>query len=210
MTLLVDYRERDSTILEILYSRNIPVELVNLPVGDYVFGTTIIERKEIRDFLSSMINNHMETQLEDMIFNLSKDFNRAFLILHGEINDINWTYTAGITIPVFFSMIGKIISNYPTVGFIWLNDEISFSNFLSGIYFQSFNEKTEILSLKKRDKRLDVNTLCSTGAFSPKIAKEVLKKQSLQEIFNMDVKDLIKIDGYGKQRAKKFVAFREK
>ena len=210
MTMLIDYRERDSTILEILYSRNIPIELVSLPVGDYVFGTTIIERKEIRDFLASMINGHMEDQMEDMIFNLSKDFNRAFLVLHGEINDINWKYVGNITMPIFFSMIGKIISNYPTVGFVWLNDEISFSNFLSGIYFQSFNEKTEILSLKKRDKRLDVNTLCSTDAFSPKTAKEALKKHSLQEIFNMDTKELIKIDGYGKQRANKFVTMREK
>ena len=210
MTLFVDYRERDTTILEILYQRNLPVEIVNLAVGDYVFGTTIIERKEIKDFLASMINNHMESQLEDIIFNLSKDFNRAFLVLHGEINDINWKYVGNITMPVFFSMIGKIISNYPTVGFVWLNDEISFSNFLSGIYFQSFNEKTEILSLKKRDKRLDVNTLCSTDAFSPKTAKEALKKHSLQEIFNMDTKELIKIDGYGKQRANKFVTMREK
>ena len=110
MTMLIDYRERDSTILEILYSRNIPIELVNLPVGDYVFGTTIIERKEIKDFLASMINNHMESQLEDMVFNLSKDFNKAFLILHGSIEDINWKYVGNITMPTFFSMIGKIIS----------------------------------------------------------------------------------------------------
>lgn len=210
MTLFLDYREKDSTILEILYQRNIPIEIVNLTVGDYVFGTTIIERKEIRDFLASMINGHMENQMEDMIFNLSKDFNKAFLVLHGEINDINWKYVGNITMPIFFSMIGKIISNYPTVGFVWLNDEISFSNFLSGIYFQSFNEKTEILSLKKRDKRNDINTLCATRCFDPKIAKELLKTNTLQEIFNMDTRELIKIDGYGKQRANKFVSMREK
>lgn len=210
MTLIVDYRERDSTILEILYSRNIPVELVNLPVADYVFGTTIIERKEIRDFLSSHISGHLQEQMEDMIYNLSKDYNRAFLILHGDISDINWKYSCGITIPVFFTIVGEIISNYPNVNFVWLDSEISFSNFISGLYFKSFQEKREVLSLKKRDKRHDVNTLCATRAFSPKTAKEALKKHCLQEIFNMDVKDLIKIDGYGKQRAKKFIAFREK
>lgn len=210
MTLFLDYRERNSTILEILYSRNIPIEMVNLEIGDYVFGTTIIERKEIRDFLASMINGHMEDQMEDMIFNLSKDFNRAFLVLHGEINDINWKYVGNITMPIFFGMIGKIISNYPNVGFVWLNDETSFSNFLSGIYFQSFNKKTEVLSLKKRDKGNDINTLCATRCFDPKIAKKLLKTNSLQEIFNMDTKELIKIDGYGKQRANKFIAMREK
>ena len=210
MTMLIDYRERDTTILEILYSRNIPIELVNLPVGDYLWTTNVIERKEIKDFLSSNISGHLQNQMEDIIHNLSEGFPRAMLVLHGSIDDINWQYTAGITMPVFFTKIGEIISNYQNVNFIWLNDEISFANFLSGLYFKSFQEKKEVLSLKKRDKRLDVNTLCSTGAFSPKTAKEALKKHSLQEIFNMNTKELIKIDGYGKQRANKFVAMREK
>ena len=208
--LFVDYRERDSTILEILYSRNIPIEIVNLEIGDYIWNTNIIERKEIRDFLSSDISGHLQDQMEDIIYNLSKGFPRAMLVLHGSLDDINWQYTAGITIPVFFTKIGEIISNYPNVNFIWLDSESSFANFLSGLYFKSFQEKKEVLSLKKRSKRLDIDTLCATKAFSPKIAKEALKKHSLQEIFNMDTKELIKIDGYGKQRAKKFVAMREK
>ena len=210
MTMLIDYRERDSTILEILYSRNIPIELVSLPVGDFLWNTNVIERKEIKDFLASMINGHMFDQLEDIIHNLSNGFPRAFLVLHGDISDINWKYTCGITMSVFFTMIGEVISSYQNVNFVWLDSEISFANFLSGLYFKSFQKKKEVLSLKKRSKRLDIDTLCATRAFSPKIAKEALKKHSLQEIFNMDTKELIKIDGYGKQRANKFVAMREK
>ena len=210
MTLFVDYRERDSTILEILYQRNLPIDIVNLAVGDYVFGATIIERKEIKDYLSSTINGHMQDQLEDMTFNLSKDYKRAFLILHGSIEDINWQYTAGITMPVFFTKIGEIISDYPNVNFVWLDSEISFANFLSGLYFKSFQEKKEVLSLKKRDKRHDVNTLCATRAFTSKTAKVALKTNSLREIFNMSEKELTTIDGYGKTRAKKFIAIREK
>ena len=210
MTMLIDYRERDSTILEILYSRNIPIELVSLPVGDYLWNTNVIERKEIKDFLASTINGHVYDQLEDIIHNLSKGFPRAFLVLHGDISDINWKYTCGITMPVFFTMIGEVISSYPNVNFVWLDSENSFANFLSGLYFKSFQEKKEVLSLKKRSKRLDIDTLCATKAFSPKTAKEALKKYSLQEIFTMDIKELIKIDGYGKQRANKFVAMREK
>ena len=208
--MLIDYRERDTTILEILYSRNIPIELCNLPVGDYLWNTNVIERKEIKDFLSSNISGHLQDQMEDIIYNLSEGFPRAMLILHGSIEDINWQYTAGITMPVFFTKIGEVISNYPNVNFIWLNDEISFVNFLSGLYFKSFQEKKEVLSLKKRDKRNDVNTLCATRCFDSKIAKKLLKTNTLQEIFNMDTKELIKIDGYGKQRANKFVAMREK
>lgn len=210
MTMLIDYRERDSTILEILYSRNIPIELVSLPVGDFLWNTNVIERKEIKDFLSSTISGHMYDQLEDIIHNLSKGFPRAFLVLHGDISDINWKYTCGITMPVFFTMIGEVISSYPNVNFVWLDSESSFANFLSGLYFKSFQEKKEVLSLKKRDKRNDINTLCATRCFDPKIAKKLLKTNTLREIFNMDTNELIKIDGYGKQRANKFVAMRQK
>lgn len=208
--LMVDYREKDSTILEILYSRNIPIEIVSLPVGDFLWNTNVIERKEIKDFLSSTINGHMYDQLEDIIHNLSNGFPRAFLVLHGDISDINWKYTCGVTMPVFFTMIGEVISSYQNVNFVWLDSENSFANFLSGLYFKSFQPKKEILSLKKRSKRLDIDTLCATRAFSPKTAKEALKEHSLQEIFNMDTKELIKIDGYGKQRANKFIAMRQK
>jgi len=210
MSMLIDYRERDTTILEILYSRNIPIELVNLPVGDYLWNTNIIERKEIKDFLSSDISGHLQDQMEDIIYNLSEGFPRAMLVLHGSIDDINWQYTAGITMPIFFTKVGEVISNYSNVSFIWLDSEISFANFLSGLYFKSFQEKKEVLSLKKRDKRNDINTLCATRCFDPKIAKKLLKTNTLQEIFNMDTKELIKIDGYGKQRANKFVAMRQK
>lgn len=210
MTMLIDYRERDTTILEILYSRNIPIEFCGLPVGDYLWGTNVIERKEIKDFLSSDINGHLQDQMEDIIYNLSEGFPRAMLVLHGSIHDINWQYTAGITMPVFFTKIGEIISNYPNVNFVWLDSESSFANFISGLYFKSFQEKKEILSLKKRDKRNDVNTLCATRCFDPKVAKKLLKTKTLQEIFNMDTKELIKINGYGKQRANKFITMREK
>ena len=208
--MFVDYHEKDAIILEILHQRNIPFEVVSLPIGDYVWNTTVIERKEIRDFLSSMISGHLEDQMEDIIYNLSLGFPRAFLILHGNLQDINWEFTAGITIPVFFTIVGKIISNYPTVGFIWLDREMWFANFLSGLYFKSFQEKQEVQTLKKRDKRDDVNTLCATRCFDPKIAKLLLKTHTVQEIFNMDITELIKIKRYGRTRAERFVAMREK
>lgn len=206
--MLIDYRERDTAILDILQSRNIPFEFNNLPVGDYIWNTNVIERKEIKDFFSSIQNNHMYDQLEDIVFNLSNGFPRAFLVLHGSIIDINWEYAGGFTVPLFFTKIGEIISSYPNVNFVWLDCETSFANFLSGMYFKSFQEKREIQSLKKRDKRFDVDTLCATRCFDPKTAKRILKKYTLREIFNLDERKLTSIEGYGKVRAQKFIAMR--
>jgi len=207
--MFVDVRERDKEILSKLKENGVPIQLEQLPVGDYLWSNTVIERKEINDFLSSM-SGHLYDQLEDIILNLANGFPKAYLIMHGSLDKIDWRYNGQWSIPAFYGALGSILSDYPNVGFAWVNNENAFASLVSAMYHKSYREKQERFHFQKKAKRNDINTLCATGTFSPKPAKELLKKYTLQEIFNLDIKELTSVEGYGETRAKKFVTMRSK
>lgn len=58
----IDYRERDSKIIEILRAKkNINVEEKKLFIGDYLINRHIaVERKTTRDFVISIIDGRFE------------------------------------------------------------------------------------------------------------------------------------------------------
>ena len=73
-----DYREKNSLVISELKSLNLNVDLCNLKVGDYLINNTIVERKTISDFISSMINNRLLKQIEEM-----KQYSERLLIIEG-------------------------------------------------------------------------------------------------------------------------------
>jgi len=208
--MFIDSREKNQKIIDILNENGVLTEIKELPVADYVWNDIAIERKEINDFVASISTNHLFDQLEDIIYNLSINEARGVLAMYGNLNDLEWRYLKFFSIPIFYKHVGEILSHYPKVDFFWLENEEAFATFLSAFYHQSYTRKKPHLNFIKKTKRDDVNCLIASKHFSVAQAKRILKEYSLRQIFNLDLKDMVKIKGFGKIGVNKFIKFRGK
>lgn len=208
MVMIVDSAERNQFIIDTLQENGVPIEIKQLAVGDYTWNNFVIERKSMSDFVSSVVNGHLFDQLEDMVYNLSKFDGRAALIIHGDLDDVEYRFIKNWHETDFYKAGGEIFSKYPTVNLFWVPDDEAFATFLSAMYHQSFSRKIERLPFVKKTKNFKVNVLISTKCFSIVQAKRLLKGRSLRKIFNMTEDEITKIKGIGEVSAKKFIKFR--
>ena len=63
---IVDYREKNSFVAAELIHLGLEVEFRELKVADYLVNNVAIERKTVSDFISSMINKRLSSQLNDL------------------------------------------------------------------------------------------------------------------------------------------------
>jgi ERCC4-type nuclease len=83
--LLVDDREPPK-IMELLAEFCvIPIEIKRLSTGDFVCDDVVIERKNIRDFFSSIIDKRVFEQKKRLI----KEFPHHYILVSGSINDLD-------------------------------------------------------------------------------------------------------------------------
>jgi len=104
--LLIDCHE-PKVIIEKLKS-SVPVSVLTLKYGDYSFSDTIIERKTLSDFFTSIKNNKLRGQMEY----LSRFYTEKYILIEGffdfsYINNINYLYSQLIDIMLNFDI--KII-----------------------------------------------------------------------------------------------------
>jgi ERCC4-type nuclease len=81
--IIIDFREKNSLVPAKLKKINLEIELKELKVGDYLVKETIIERKTVNDFASSMINGRLKKQLNEI-----KQYENFLLIIEGDLNKI--------------------------------------------------------------------------------------------------------------------------
>lgn len=76
--IVADNREKNSLVIAELIARDIDVDFKQLAIGDYLIGEVVVERKTISDFISSMLNKRLFTQLENL-----KQHEKSLLIIEG-------------------------------------------------------------------------------------------------------------------------------
>jgi Fanconi anemia group M protein len=74
--IVVDTREKPSLIAANLLDKKANIEYEQLEIGDYLIHDIIIERKTFQDFVGSMINKRLLTQLQEI-----KKYPKHFLII---------------------------------------------------------------------------------------------------------------------------------
>lgn len=74
----VDYREKNSLVASYLIKQGLDVEFKELKIGDYIVKDIIIERKTVPDFISSMINQRLLKQIEEI-----KQYDNKLIIIEG-------------------------------------------------------------------------------------------------------------------------------
>lgn len=83
MKVTVDDREPKSMDVFALTVGGIEFERKRLKTGDYIFENVCIERKELNDFCSSIIDGRLTSQIEKM----KKDFEYIYILVSGHIKD---------------------------------------------------------------------------------------------------------------------------
>lgn len=78
LKVIVDYREKNSFVPANLSKLGIEIEFKELKVADYLVNGIAIERKTVSDFISSMINQRLVSQLEGL-----KQYESPLLIIEG-------------------------------------------------------------------------------------------------------------------------------
>ena len=197
--IIVDYREKNSLVASYLIKENFDVEFKELKIGDYIVKDTILERKTIPDFISSMINGRLLRQLEEL-----KQFENKLLIIEGlskqEIySDENQKVNANAIRGFLLSIVLK-----HKIPIIFTKDSEDSAKFMAVLSRKKsrdirLNAEKKILN-KKEQMQFIIESFPGVG---PKKSKELLKKfGSIQNIINAPIEDLKKILGI---RAENFI-----
>ncbi|RME53769.1 DEAD/DEAH box helicase [Candidatus Woesearchaeota archaeon] len=80
VSIYADHRERGSGVLRELAGLGVKVELKSLDIGDFLLSDrVVVERKEVRDFVDSLIDGRLLSQAKDL-----KRYARPIIVIEGE------------------------------------------------------------------------------------------------------------------------------
>lgn len=187
--IIIDTREKQSLIAANLIERKANTSFEKLEIGDYLVGDTIIERKTFSDFVGSMINKRLTSQLIEM-----QKYENRILILEG----FNYNYSKfNIHENAIRGMILSILESFKT-SIIYTDDERDTAKFLISIAKRQKKEKHEFsIRQNKTIKSLAEQKQFILEGFpgiGPKSAKTLLNEfLNLKEIFNSKKEQLKKI-----------------
>lgn len=190
--ILVDYREKNSLVISELISLGAEPEIKELKTGDYITKGTIVERKTISDFLTSMTNKRLLNQIENL-----KEYKDRLLIIEGiETEELYKENSPGINPN---AIRGFLLS-------------ISLKHKIPILFSKSPHDTAQYLMVLARKKHKDISLKNNRKAFNkaeqvqfilegfpgigPKTAKKLLKELgSLKNIFQAKNSDLEKVIG---------------
>jgi len=193
MNILADYREKNSLVCSELVSLGSDCEFQELKVGDFIIGEVVVERKTVKDFISSMFNKRLPEQLENM-----KQYEKRLLIIEGieekelyndEPGGINGNAIRGMLLSI------SLDSKCPI---IFTKDYADTAKFLHVLKKRQEKKGKEVsLNAKKRNlsfKEQKQFILESFPGVGPVKAKKLLEKfKTLKNIANADEKELAEI-----------------
>ncbi len=188
--IIADIHEKDSFILaELKENKDIELTIQSLKIGDYLIGKTIIERKTITDFISSMLNKRMIEQLTQM-----QKYRNKLLIIEGDMENLYPGKNESRLNPnAIRGFILSIIFNYNT-NIIFAQDYKDTTSYLITLAKQTIKPKTEISMHSRIPKTLKEQKKYILESFpniGPKKAKRLLEKfKTLNHIFNASEEEL--------------------
>src|SRR3989344_301304 len=197
--ILIDHRERNIEIIKELEKSQIPIKITNLNSADFIISNIGIERKTKSDFLNSIIDKRIITQIKG----LKEPFVKSLLIIEGKeniysIRDFHPNSIRG--------MISSIVldSNIPI---IYTESPRDTAGFLKTIYNRFNSTKTEISLVNKKQfitsEKQQEFIIQSLPGIGPSLSKSLLRNfKSIKNIVNADEKDLMNINKIGKIKAK--------
>ena len=191
-TIIADIHEKNSLILAELHeNKTIKLEIKPLKIGDYLIGKTIIERKTVNDFISSMINKRLIQQLRQM-----KKYKKQLLIIEGIDEQELYREDTKLNPNAIRGFILSIITNYQ-IPIIFTQDHKDTAKYLIILAKQQLKPKAEITLHQRIPKKIREQKQYILESFpniGPITAKKLLKKfKTLNNTINANKEELKEI-----------------
>ena len=195
--IIVDNRERNVPLINVLESKGMSIEIKTVHVGDYVVSDRVcIERKTVQDFESSIING----RLFDQVRRLRETYECPILILEGDAE--------------YFRLKNSVING--TVAALYIDygievlctsDPENTAELISKIAEHEQIEHDREPSAKGgarayTQSQFQQYVIANIPGIGPKLSKSLLKHfKSIKSIANAAPEDLMKVEKIGKKKA---------
>ena len=198
--IVVDERERKSGIPKLLQAIGVNVEVKTLPIGDYIVShETVVERKSIHDFISSIFDG----RLFDQCNRLKEHFKFPIILLEGNVDEIESITENPL---VFYGALSTIAVDFK-IPVIPTPNASHTAKLLVSLSSRKESIKGPLLKKIKKSNNIQKQqliVLCSLPGIGEKTAIRMLEKFGTPlKALSSSTKDLAKIPGLGESRAKK-------
>jgi len=200
LRIIVDERERKSGIPDLLKSVGLNIEMKTLPVGDYIVAPeTVVERKSVRDLLSSVFDG----RLFDQCSRLKENFEHPILLIEGNVDEIEEITDNPL---IFYGAISTVVLDFK-IPVIPTPSAAHTAKLLVSLCSRKDTPKGPYLKKIKKSSDLQkqqLSVLCSLPGIGEKLAVRMLEKFGTPlKAFTATTVELSKVEGLGEARAKK-------
>jgi DNA excision repair protein ERCC-4 len=200
LRIIVDERERKSGIPNLLKSVGLNLEMKTLPIGDYIVAPeTVIERKSIRDLLSSVFDG----RLFDQCSRLKEHFQFPIILMEGNVDEIDDIADNPL---IFYGAISTVVMDFK-IPIIPTPSAMHTAKLLVSMCSRKESPKGPYLKKIKKSSDLEkqqLSSLCSLPGIGEKFAVRMLEKFGTPlKVFTATTSELAKVEGLGEARAKK-------
>ncbi len=198
--MVIDERENKSGIPDLLKHLGVKVEMKNLPVGDYIVAPeTVVERKSIYDFISSVFDG----RLFDQCNRLKEHFEHPVIILEGNVDEIENITENPL---VFYGAASSVALDFKIPVIPTPNASHTAKLLISMCARQENMKGPFIKKIRKSGdlQKQQLSILSSLPGVGEKLASRMLEKfGSPTNSLNASISELAKIKGMGESRAEK-------
>ena len=199
LRIVVDERERKSGIPRLLETVGINMEIRTLPVGDYIVAPeTVIERKSLSDFVSSIFDGRLFDQCD----RLREHFQFPIILMEGNVDEIEEIAENPL---VFYGAISSVAIDF-RIPIIPTPSAAHTAKLLVSMCSRKTPQGPFLKKIKKSSdvQRQQLSALSSLPGVGEKLAVRMLEKFGTPlQVFVAPLSDLAKVDGLGQKRAKK-------
>ena len=198
--MVVDERERKSGIPDLLKQIGVKVEMMNLPVGDYIVAPeTVVERKSVSDFISSVFDG----RLFDQCNRLKEHFEHPTIIIEGNVDEIDKITENPL---VFYGAMSSVVLDFKIPVVPTPNASHTAKLLISMCARQETVKGPFLKKIRKSGdlQQQQLSILSSLPGVGEKLASRMLEKfGSPSSSLNASSIELSKINGMGEARAQK-------
>lgn len=200
--IIADERERKSGIPGLLKEIGIDLEVRTLEIGDYIVAPeTVVERKSIRDLLSSVFDGRLFSQCA----RLKKNFERPAVLMEGNIDEIDNIVENPM---IFYGAVSTIVIEFG-IPVIPTPSALHTAKMLVAMATnrdRSASRKPYLKRIKKSSdlEQQQLSILCSLPGVGERFAERMLQRFGTPiGALSATGAELAKVEGMGEARAKK-------
>lgn len=201
----IDDREKKNTqaIASIIYD---DIEITHLDIGDVLMRGVIFELKAPDDFVSSVFDNRLFTQ----IANMTEQYKNAFILVHGTYFETQLIYDSRSKVHNFSGIVASCIARGVTPLFMdSLNNSLEIIDLISLKCTDGKVRDRPIKRVSLKDKQLGF--VCSFPGVRDARAKALLNHfGSINAILSASEDELCEVEDIGPKTAKKIQALLRK